>query len=104
MAQLLGPPAATAQTLLPLAIPPSTRLSPPPPPLLSHTHSTLPLQVGTLAYMDPEYLRSGCFGPKSDVYSLGMVILQLLTGAGATGGCRAACGRGSAACPWGLLA
>lgn len=35
--------------------------------------------VGTLAYMDPEYLRSGMFGPKSDIYSLGIVLLQLLT-------------------------
>ncbi len=41
--------------------------------------------VGTLAYMDPEYLRSGCFGPKSDVYSLGMVMLQALTGGGPQG-------------------
>lgn len=27
--------------------------------------------VGTPAYMDPEYARTGRFGPKSDVYSLG---------------------------------
>jgi serine/threonine protein kinase len=27
--------------------------------------------VGTPCYMDPEYLRTGRFGPKSDVYSLG---------------------------------
>lgn len=36
--------------------------------------------VGTATYMDPEYWRTGKFGPKSDVYSLGMVMLQLLTG------------------------
>lgn len=27
--------------------------------------------VGTPCYMDPEYLRTGRFGPKSDVYSMG---------------------------------
>lgn len=27
--------------------------------------------VGTPSYTDPEYLRTGRFGPKSDVYSLG---------------------------------
>ncbi len=27
--------------------------------------------VGTLAYVDPEYLRTGQFSPKSDVYALG---------------------------------
>jgi serine/threonine protein kinase len=27
--------------------------------------------VGTPSYMDPEYLRTGRFGPKSDTYSLG---------------------------------
>ncbi|KAA8539769.1 hypothetical protein F0562_026461 [Nyssa sinensis] len=35
--------------------------------------------VGTLCYIDPEYQRSGLISPKSDVYALGMVILQLLT-------------------------
>ncbi|XP_059666914.1 U-box domain-containing protein 35-like [Cornus florida] len=35
--------------------------------------------VGTLCYIDPEYQRSGLVSPKSDVYALGMVILQLLT-------------------------
>lgn len=27
--------------------------------------------VGTPAFMDPEYLRTGRFGPKSDIFSLG---------------------------------
>ena len=36
--------------------------------------------VGTHAYIDPEYLRTGRFGPKSDVFSLGVVMMQLLTG------------------------
>lgn len=35
--------------------------------------------VGTLCYIDPEYQRTGLISPKSDVYALGMVILQLLT-------------------------
>ncbi|KAL1215045.1 U-box domain-containing protein 52 [Cardamine amara subsp. amara] len=35
--------------------------------------------VGTLCYIDPEYQRTGIISPKSDVYSLGVVILQLLT-------------------------
>ncbi|KAJ7568771.1 hypothetical protein O6H91_01G047400 [Diphasiastrum complanatum] len=35
--------------------------------------------VGTFAYIDPEYQRTGTFGPKSDVYALGIVMLQLLT-------------------------
>ncbi|XP_013619378.1 PREDICTED: U-box domain-containing protein 52 [Brassica oleracea var. oleracea] len=36
--------------------------------------------VGTLCYIDPEYQRTGIISPKSDVYSLGIVILQLITG------------------------
>ncbi|KAD7480357.1 hypothetical protein E3N88_03493 [Mikania micrantha] len=35
--------------------------------------------AGTLCYIDPEYQRSGLVSPKSDVYALGIVILQLLT-------------------------
>ncbi|KAJ0558781.1 putative non-specific serine/threonine protein kinase [Helianthus annuus] len=33
----------------------------------------------TLCYIDPEYQRTGLVSPKSDVYALGIVILQLLT-------------------------
>ncbi|KAK6155935.1 hypothetical protein DH2020_010183 [Rehmannia glutinosa] len=36
--------------------------------------------VGTLCYIDPEYQRTGVVSPKSDVYALGIIILQLLTG------------------------
>lgn len=35
--------------------------------------------VGTFCYIDPEYQRTGLVSPKSDVYALGIVILQLLT-------------------------
>jgi len=35
---------------------------------------------GTLGYMDPVYLSSGKFRPASDVYSLGITMLQMLTG------------------------
>ncbi|XP_008809455.2 U-box domain-containing protein 52-like isoform X1 [Phoenix dactylifera] len=35
--------------------------------------------VGTMFYIDPEYQRTGLVSAKSDIYALGMVILQLLT-------------------------
>ena len=41
--------------------------------------------AGTFCYMDPEYQRTGLVSPKSDVYALGMVILQLLTAKPAIG-------------------
>ncbi|XBI74742.1 hypothetical protein VPH35_068219 [Triticum aestivum] len=37
-------------------------------------------RCGTLGYMDPEYLRSGRTTFASDIYSLGTVILKILTG------------------------
>lgn len=36
--------------------------------------------AGTLYYMDPEYQQTGTVRPKSDVFALGVVMLQLLTG------------------------
>ncbi|TVU07952.1 hypothetical protein EJB05_41330 [Eragrostis curvula] len=36
--------------------------------------------AGTMFYMDPEYQLTGTVRPKSDLYALGIIILQLLTG------------------------
>lgn len=35
--------------------------------------------AGTISYMDPEYQRTGTVRPKSDLYALGIIALQLLT-------------------------
>ncbi|GAB4849922.1 hypothetical protein Ancab_029223 [Ancistrocladus abbreviatus] len=35
--------------------------------------------AGTFCYIDPEYQQTGMLGVKSDVYSLGVVLLQLIT-------------------------
>ncbi|KAF5743414.1 U-box domain-containing protein 35 [Tripterygium wilfordii] len=35
---------------------------------------------GTFCYIDPEYQQTGMLGIKSDVYSLGIIFLRLLTG------------------------
>lgn len=35
---------------------------------------------GTSTYTDPEFQRTGILTPKSDIYSFGLIILQLLTG------------------------
>lgn len=35
--------------------------------------------AGTFCYIDPEYQQSGMLGTKSDIYSLGIIILQILT-------------------------
>ena len=40
--------------------------------------------VGTHGYMDPEYIDMGTFSPKSDIFSMGVVFLELLTGQAAT--------------------
>eukprot|EP00850_Spirogloea_muscicola_P004233 SM000018S03598 [mRNA] locus=s18:244222:249121:+ [translate_table: standard] len=48
--------------------------------LTMRTHVTQTHAVGTLAYVDPEFYMTGRWGTKSDVYSLGVVLLQLLTG------------------------
>ncbi|KAK9099403.1 hypothetical protein Syun_026448 [Stephania yunnanensis] len=41
--------------------------------------------LGTFYYMDPEYHRTGTIRPKSDIYALGIIILQLLTARGPNG-------------------
>ncbi|XP_028807411.1 U-box domain-containing protein 51-like [Neltuma alba] len=35
--------------------------------------------VGTYCYIDPEYQQTGLLGVKSDIYSLGIILLQILT-------------------------
>lgn len=36
--------------------------------------------AGTFCYIDPEYQQTGMLGVKSDIYSLGIIFLQLITG------------------------
>lgn len=45
-----------------------------------HTMVKNTAPVGTFCYIDPEYQRTGAVSAKSDVYALGVVVLQLLTG------------------------
>lgn len=41
--------------------------------------------AGTFCYIDPEYQQTGMLGVKSDIYSLGIIMLQVLTGRAAMG-------------------
>ncbi|XP_052109221.1 U-box domain-containing protein 52-like [Arachis duranensis] len=41
--------------------------------------------AGTFCYIDPEYQQTGILTPKSDVYSLGVVLLQIITAKPAMG-------------------
>lgn len=41
--------------------------------------------AGTLFYIDPEYQQTGMLGVKSDLYSFGIVLLQLITARGPVG-------------------
>jgi LRR receptor-like serine/threonine-protein kinase ERECTA len=36
--------------------------------------------MGTIGYIDPEYARTSRLNEKSDIYSYGIVLLELLTG------------------------
>lgn len=36
--------------------------------------------AGTFCYIDPEYQQTGLLGVKSDIYSLGVLLLQIITG------------------------
>jgi eukaryotic-like serine/threonine-protein kinase len=42
--------------------------------------------IGTPFYMAPEYIQEGIFGPRSDIFSVGMILYELLTGTTAVRG------------------
>ncbi|XP_075493091.1 U-box domain-containing protein 35-like isoform X1 [Primulina tabacum] len=46
-------------------------------------HMTAP--AGTFCYIDPEYQQTGMLGTKSDIYSLGVMLLQIMTAKPAMG-------------------
>ncbi|KAM0930492.1 hypothetical protein ACQ4PT_000938 [Festuca glaucescens] len=49
---------------------------------------------GTLGYMDPEYLKSGQITFASDIYSLGVIIMEILTGLKGRGSFKIGSGEG----------
>ncbi|KAG2400428.1 U-box domain-containing protein [Vigna angularis] len=46
----------------------------------SVTQSYMTSAAGTFCYIDPEYQQSGILTTKSDIYSLGIMLLQIITG------------------------
>jgi len=52
-------------------VPPSLSCS-----ITQYRHTSI---AGTFCYIDPEYHRTGTLGTKSDLYALGILLLQLLT-------------------------
>lgn len=51
----------------------------------SITQCCMTAAAGTFCYIDPEYQQTGMLGTKSDIYSLGIVLLQILTAKPAMG-------------------
>ncbi|KAK4762039.1 hypothetical protein SAY87_029923 [Trapa incisa] len=45
----------------------------------SVTHYRMTSTAGTFCYIDPEYQQTGMLGIKSDIYSLGVMLLQIIT-------------------------
>ncbi|XP_019057898.1 PREDICTED: U-box domain-containing protein 35-like [Tarenaya hassleriana] len=45
----------------------------------SYSHYHMTAAAGTFCYIDPEYQQTGMLGVKSDLYSFGVVLLQILT-------------------------
>lgn len=51
----------------------------PPPVADSITEYRVTAAAGTFCYIDPEYQQTGLLGTKSDIYSLGIILLQIIT-------------------------
>ncbi|KFK43937.1 hypothetical protein AALP_AA1G193700 [Arabis alpina] len=51
----------------------------------SFTHYHMTAAAGTFCYIDPEYQQTGMLGTKSDLYSFGVVLLQIITAMPAMG-------------------
>ncbi|KAK9292837.1 hypothetical protein L1049_020817 [Liquidambar formosana] len=47
---------------------------------MGDNHVTMPRPFGSVGYMDPQMLQSGRYTEQSDIYSLGIVMAELITG------------------------